>query len=159
MNSLIFRYRVSMLVVMSVGFPLLGTMAVLFAYLPLYLMRRTDLGIGMKFDVMLCGALGVFFLWIFLAAARCWRSYFSIYTVDINGIRVRFFSSETFLGWNQLSSARYRRALGQIELRFVGFPYLVVLNNVDMNSQRKTVRAALGLIENILPNRVAQTWM
>jgi hypothetical protein len=79
--------------------------------------------------------------------------------VDASGINVRFFSSETTLRWDQLRDARYRKALGQIDLRFDGFPHLVVLNNVDMNRQRKTVQAALLLIESMLPGRLRRSFI
>jgi hypothetical protein len=158
-QTLVFRYPLPVLLVMCAGFPLLGGMGILFLLLPFLPMRRTQLSVGMKADVIFCAALGVLFIWICLIAVRCWRSYFSVYIVDASGINVRFFSSETTLRWDQLRDARYRKALGQIDLRFDGFPHLVVLNNVDMNRQRKTVQAALLLIESMLPGRLKRSFI
>ncbi len=113
----------------------------------------------MKLDSIFVGGLGLASGWIVLGALRTWYAPFTVYEVDRRGIKARFFSSESFVAWDELKTARYRKALGQIDLQFNGTSRTVVLSNVDMNVERRRVRAALQLIEKIAPNRVRRTFL
>ena len=113
----------------------------------------------MKLDSIFVGGLGLASGWIVLGALRTWYAPFTVHEVDRRGIKARFFSSESFVAWDELKTARYRKALGQIDLQFNGTSRTVVLSNVDMNVERRRVRAALQLIEKIAPNRVRRTFL
>jgi len=111
----------------------------------------------MKFDAAFVGTLGVSFGWITALTLRTWYSVLTTYVVDTTGIQVRFFSSSTFLDWERLEAARYRKLVGQLDLRFRDFPRLVVLTNVDRNWDRRTVLGAVSLVEQQTQVRVKRS--
>jgi hypothetical protein len=148
MRSLTFKYDKPVQIIMCVGFPILVALCVAFPCVSIYLLRRgAHLSLWIRLDAIGIGIIGLSFTWLLFTILRTWYAFFTVYVLNEAGINVRFLSSEIFLSWNQLSAVKYRQALGQIEVRFHEYPRLVVLNNVDMNIERKTLRAGLRLIE------------
>ena len=143
---------------MFIGAPILLLMGLAFPSIGLYLLRRgAHLSSGVKLDAALFSIMGLCLLWLFYMILRTWYAFLTVYEVSEEGITASFFSSEDFLPWNQLSAARYRQLLGQLELRFNSFHRLVVLNNVDMNRRRTTLLAGLRMIEQVSGVTVRRT--
>jgi hypothetical protein len=94
-------------------------MFVLFPIMSVHQLMR-PVSFGMKLDAVAVCGLGLAFGWICFAITRTWHSFFTFYEVDRQGIKARLRSVGTFYPWDQLKSARYRRALGQIEVEFAG---------------------------------------
>jgi signal transduction histidine kinase len=137
-----------MLVLMCVGFLILLAMCLIFPWVSIYLLHSSShLNLRLTLDALALGLMGLAFIWLLFTILRTWYAFFSIYMMDGSGIRILFLSSDVFIGWDQLYSAKYRRASAQLELRFHGYSRLVVLNNVDMNMRRKSLHAAISLIE------------
>jgi hypothetical protein len=105
------------------------------------------MSLGMRLDTVFMIAVGVFFAWISVMFFRAWYSILTKYTVDDSGITIEFLSHETRVPWRELMAARYRKSLGQLELKFKTLSRLVVLTNVDMNWERHTVLAACRCVE------------
>jgi hypothetical protein len=55
--------------------------------------------------------------------------------------------TEALLKRSDLRTVRYRNVLAQIELRFDGFPHVVMLYNVEMDINRRSQKAALLMIQ------------
>lgn len=126
--------------------------------MPFPLLLSRPLSVGMKLDALFVGGLGIAFGWVLVVAVQCWHSYLTVYEVNRDGIKARLGSVVTFNSWDHLKSARYRRSLGQIDIEFTGESRRVVLNNVDMNMQRRRVLSAFALIEEIAPTRVRRSF-
>lgn len=147
---LTFKYQKPLLTLMFIGVAILFIMGLAFPSIAVYLIRhRAHLSLEMKLDLTVFGFMGLWFLWLVGMILRTWYTFLTVYVLTESGVTVNFFSSETFLPWTQLSTARYRRAMGQLELRFHAFPRFVVLNNVDMNMRRATLLAGLRLVERM----------
>ncbi len=156
-SSLVFRYPRSFAAAAILGIPILTVLSLVLSAASIWLLVSPDVSIGMKFDAAFVGTLGVSFGWITALTLRTWYSVLTTYVVDTTGIQVRFFSSSTFLDWERLEAARYRKLVGQLDLRFRDFPRLVVLTNVDRNWDRRTVLGAVSLVEQQTQVRVKRS--
>jgi hypothetical protein len=74
--------------------------------------------ISMKLDGMFVGLLGCYFGWLTILSWRYWYFLVTRYSVDDRGIAARLFSSHSVYTWDTLESARYRRAMGFLEVKF-----------------------------------------
>jgi hypothetical protein len=147
MNTLTFKYPLRFTVLVFLGIPLLAIMGPGMIILSVYVIADASAPVGLRIQTILMIPLGVLFSVIPVMAARTWYSVLSEYSVSQAGIKITFFSAVVFLYWRDLEGGRYRKAFGQLELRFRSYPRLVVLSNVDMNWERGTVLAALQLAE------------
>jgi hypothetical protein len=86
---------------------------------------------------------------IFLAAVlgRTWRSLFTEYVVSGSGISVRYGGESNFHHWSGLESARYRRLLHQLVLRFHGESRPVILSNAEEDPEETTLLLTKNLVE------------
>lgn len=155
---LTFRYDKSIQILMCAGLPILVALCVVLPWIFFYILQQaTHFTLEIRIDAVAVGIIGVALIWILFMVSRTWYAFFTEYLVSEAGIKVRFFSSDESLVWDDLSTVHYRRLLGQIELRFHKYPRLVVLNNVDMNTRRKTLRSALTLIKQMSAVRIQES--
>ena len=149
MSPLEFKYSRPTLIMMAAGVPILvlaSTALIYASYLSLFTQHALATE---RLESALAGALGIGFYLLLFEGLRNWRSILASYSLDHTGVWVGRPPMQTVLKWTDLRSARYRRGLGQIELRFEGYPHLVVLYNVSMDINRAAMHAALALIEGV----------
>jgi len=158
MQPLRFKYSPAMRIVVFVGLPLLTGLGPLMATAGIYLLYDPGGNFAKRAPGLLCIPLAIFPFWMVWETIRIWSSIFSAYSLDSNGIEVERKNIKTFLAWDRLLDVRYRIGLGgQTELKFQDFPGIVALNNVDLSADRKTINAALRLLEQVYPRGVRRT--
>lgn len=136
-----------MLILIAVGYPGVLLLSVTMLYASYFVLHDKDSSVGLLLDAILGGLLGVLAAWIFFEALRGWRSIFTPYLLDQAGVRVGSNVTDRVLSWGDLRFVRYRRLLGQLELRFETYPRLVILYNVDMDRNRMSLKTAMSMIE------------
>jgi hypothetical protein len=157
MDTLTFKYARHFAVVAFFGFPLLAILSPGLVVAAAYVIADASAPMDLRVQTILLIPIGIFFGVVVVTAARTWYSLLSEYSVSQAGIQVTYFSTILFLHWRDLQEARYRKIFGQLELRFRSYPRLVVLTNVDMDWERKTVLAALQLAETAAPIPITRT--
>jgi hypothetical protein len=147
MSPIEFRYTRPMLVLISLGFPLLLVLCCVLLWASYTLLGEDGLSPFERLNAVVVGFLGVFLGLVLFLAVRDWRSLFTSYLLSRSGLLVASSGGDALLPWTQLRSSRYRKALARIELRFDDYPHLIILNNVDMDVERKMLGAAKEMIE------------
>ena len=90
-----------------------------------------------------------------MVSARSWYALLSEVTLNGSGVTIGFRASSQFVAWGSLVRARYRKALGQMDLEFKGQARRVILSNVDLDPQREKILKALAFVESVTGRSVA----
>jgi hypothetical protein len=156
-GDLVFKYSRPMVWLTFIGLPVIALLSITLLGAALFAFMRLDGGLAVKLQAVFLGLLGVVFGWIAGLSARNWYALLSEFTVTDEGVTIRYGASSQFLAWGSLLSARYRRAIVQIDLEFNGQARRVILSNVDLNPQRETVLKALALVERVTGHPVPRS--
>ena len=157
MQPLVFRYPPLFIVLAVLGAPLLPMLAVLLPSASIFVLIRTHLSLELWLHAAVAFGLGIVFAWVAAMFFRTWYSVITDYTVDEVGINIKFLSDARYVTWSELRAAHYRRLVGQLELRFEPLTRLVVLTNVDLDWERRTVLAARRFVEDKTAIEVKQS--
>jgi hypothetical protein len=154
--DLVFKYRRPFVLLVFIGLPVI-------ALLPIILLGAALLGFVsnggfiVKLESVFVGLLGLAFGWIALLSVQSWYVLLSEFALTDAGISIRYRGSSQFVAWASLVSAKYRKAIGQIDLEFKGYARRVILGNVDLDPQREKVLKALAFVESVAGRPVSRS--
>jgi len=156
-GDLVFRYSRPMIWLSFIGLPVVALLSLVLLGTALFVLSRSDGSGGMKLQAVLVGLLGVAFGWLAGLSARNWYVLLSEFALTDEGVTIRYGTSSQFVSWGSLVSAKYRRAVGQIDLEFKGHARRVILSNVDLDPQREKVLKALAFVEGVAGHPVPKS--
>lgn len=148
-GGLVFKYSRPLVWLTFIGLPMIALLSIILLGAALFVFIRSDGGFAVKLQAVFVGLLGVAFGWIAWLSARNWYVLLSEFTLNDEGVTIRYRRSSQFVPWGSLVSAKYRRAMGQIDLDFKSRARRVILSNVDLDPQREKVLKALTLVEGV----------
>ncbi len=154
-GNLVFKYSRPLVWLTFIGLPVIALLSIILLGAALFVFIRLDGSLASKLQAIFMGLLGVAFGWIAVVFSRNWHALLSEVTLNDEGVSIRYRASSQFVPWGTLVRARYRKALGQMDLEFKGQTRRVILGNVDLDPQREKVRKALGFVESVTGRSVA----
>ena len=156
-GDLVFKYSRPLVWLTFIGLPLIALLSIILLGAALFVFMRSDGGLAVKLQAVFVGLLGIGFGWNAGLSARNWRGLLSEFVLTDEGVTIRYRTSSQFVRWGSLVSAKYRRAMGQIDLEFQGHARRVILSNGDLDPQREKVLKALSLVEDAAGRPVARS--
>lgn len=156
-GDLVFKYSRPLVWLTFIGLPVIALLSIILLGTALFVFIRSDGSFAVKLQAVFVGLLGVAFGWICGLSARNWYVLLSEFALTHEGVTIRYRTSSQFIAWGSLVSAKYRRAIGQIDLEFKGHARRVILSNVDLDPQREKVLKALTLVEGVAGHPVPRS--
>lgn len=153
-HDLVFKYKSPFVWLAFIGLPVIAILPIILCGAAFFVFVSSG-GIAVKLQAVLMGLLGVAFGWIAVVSARNWYALLSEVTLNDEGVSIKYRASSQFVPWGSLVRARYRKALGQMDLEFKGQARRVILGNVDLDPQREKVLKALAFVESVTGRSVA----
>jgi hypothetical protein len=141
-----FQYPLSFAVIAYLGLAIAPVVSVVFIGVAIELLFVLHQTIAIKLDGVLVLIFGLYVGWLSLLSFRYWYFLVTKYSVDERGVKVEFLSSKNTLFWDTLETARYRRAMGFLEIKFRNAKHAVVLTPVGTLAERRERVAMLDVI-------------